>query len=316
MLRSPRRLPQRYNRRVTPQMRDFAKRRQRHRKELILRKWSKLWRRMQRKGENAREVSVKLAPWILGTVAVILTGSFLFSPIFTVKEIRIARNDARVDIERAQRLLRPLFGRHLFFLSSQEVLPLLENGLPPTADRPAESGIIDLQNVEVSKRYPATLQLRLTLDPLYSRIRFVQSTASVVAATGAITADFITSEGVYVAYTPDQVGSGMLLPLLTVTDWKDPPQPFSQVVQPELLKSMQHAEQALLQQFGQVVRSRTVYLRAQEFHLQTPEFSLWMDSRTPLDAQLMRYRIFLQSAGKAAAKEYVDLRLTDRVVYK
>lgn len=282
-----------------------------------MRKWSSIWRRMQRKGESAKEAAVRFTPWILGVIAVLLTAAFLFSPVFTVKEIRIARNDARTDIERAQRLLRPLFDRHLFFLSSQEVLPLLEDGLPATADRPAEPGIIDLQTVQVTKRYPSTLQLKLTLDPLYSRIRFVQSPAvAAVVASGAVTADFITSEGVYVAYTPDQVGSGMLLPLLTVTDWKDPPQPFTQVIQPELLKSMQHAEQALLQQFGQVVRSRWVFLRAQEFHLQTAEFALWMDSRSPLDEQLTRYRTFLQSAGKGAAKEYVDLRLTDRVVYK
>ena len=79
---------------------------------------------------------------------------------------------------------------------------------------------------------------------------------------------------------------------------------------------MHNAEQALDEQFGQKVRSRSVYLRAQEFHLLTQQYSLWFDLKSPLEAQLLRYRLFLQTVGKDTAKEYIDLRLTDRVVYK
>jgi len=37
---------------------------------------------------------------------------------------------------------------------------------------------------------------------------------------------------------------------------------------------------------------------------------------SPLEDQLERYRLFLQAVGKDVAKEYVDLRLRERVVYK
>jgi hypothetical protein len=236
--------------------------------------------------------------------------------VFTLGcEVRIARSDARIDIEHVQRLLGPLFGRHLLFVSSQEVMPLLRDGLPATKDRLAESGIPDLASVQVRKSYPSSLLLRLELDPLIARLQLAESAAS-KNATGAQLAGFLTKKGVYVTYSPDQVGSGALLPLLKIIDWKEAPAPFAPLLTEEFLKAMSNAEQALNQQFGQQVSSRTVYLRGQEFHLLTKEYSLWFDLKSPLDQQLLRYRLFLQTLGKTAATQYVDLRLTDRVVYK
>jgi hypothetical protein len=271
--------------------------------------------RFKRKEEAIRGVIVRFALWLAGGIAVIAVAVALFSPIFTVREVRIARSDARIDIERVQRLLRPLFGRHLAFLSSQEVLPLLKDGLPGNATVPPEPGLPDLASVQVSKRYPSSLLLKLSLDPLIARLQITQSVGA-KAATGSLTADFLTSQGVYVAYTPDQVGSGTALPLLKIVDWITPPEPFKPLLDEEFLKAIRNAEKAIAEQFGQQVSSRTIYLRGQEFHLLTKEYSLWFDLKSPLDIQLQRYRLFLQALGKTAAKEYIDLRLTDRVVYK
>jgi hypothetical protein len=315
MLRSPRRLPQRYNRRVTPQTRGLAQRRYQRRRQFMAKRMQHLWHRLNRKGEVIRTFIVRFVMWVgLGAFALVMAVLF-FSPLLEVREVRIARTDARIDIERVQRLLKPLFGRHLLFLSSQEVLPLLEDGIAATATVPAQPGMKDLATVEVVKRYPSTLLLKLQLDPLIARLQISQ-TSDAKAATGSLTADFLTADGVYVAYSPDQVNSGAVLPLLKIVDWKEQPQPFDPLLTEEFLKVMRNAEKALSEQFGQQVRSRTVYLRGQEFHLLTPEYSLWFDLKSPLEMQLLRYRLFLQTLGKGSAKQYVDLRLTDRVVYK
>jgi hypothetical protein len=273
-----------------------------------------MWSRFQRKSDAMRSFILRFSLWVSAGVIVIVVSVALFSPLLTVRELRIARSDARIDIERVQRLLRPLFGRHLLFLSSQEVLPLLREGRAGGPTARAEPGIPDLASVEVSKRYPSGLHLKLTLDPLIARLQIMDANGK--TATGSVNADFLTAKGVYVAYSPDQVGSGVLLPLVKIVDWNEPPQPFWPLLHDEFLKAMHNAERALDEQFGQKVRSRTVYLRGQEFHLLTPEYSLWFDLRSPLEMQLLRYRLFLQSVGKTAAKEYVDLRLTDRVVYR
>ncbi len=278
----------------------------------------RFWGRINRKGHSLKGIVAKFFLWGVAALVVGAIGIVLFSPIFEVREVRIVRSDPRIDIERVQRLLRPVFKRHMMFLSSQEVLPLLKNGLPPSKDRPAEAGILDLLTVEVEKQYPDSLRVMLTLDPLIARLEIVPNEQDkAVASTGSTLADYMTDKGVYVAYSPDQAGSGTnLIPVIRVVDWSSKPGPFTVLFDEQFLKTMDGAEKALAEQFGQQVNVRTAFLRAREFHLKTPEYALWFDMRSPLETQLLRYRLFLQTLGKTAAKQYVDLRLTDRVVYK
>jgi hypothetical protein len=64
------------------------------------------------------------------------------------------------------------------------------------------------------------------------------------------------------------------------------------------------------------VFTRTLFLRAQEYHLQTREWTLWFDMRSSIEDHLQRYRIFLREIPHEEVREYIDLRLKDRVVYK
>jgi hypothetical protein len=59
-----------------------------------------------------------------------------------------------------------------------------------------------------------------------------------------------------------------------------------------------------------------VYLRAREFHLDTPKLSFWFDLRSPLEEQLQRLRTFLTVVKFPEVKNYIDLRLIGKVVYK
>lgn len=92
--------------------------------------------------------------------------------------------------------------------------------------------------------------------------------------------------------------------------------PGTVILPPEFFDRLRRAENALTLEFGQQVGLRTVYLRAREFHLDTPAISFWFDIRTPLEAQLQRLRTFLKAVKLPEVKEYIDLRLTGRVVYQ
>jgi hypothetical protein len=183
----------------------------------------------------------------------------------------------------------------------------------------------DLDSVESQKRYPSELVVRLTLDPIIARLtiddpRATPSGSGAMAAVGTgqliPVSDYLTSEGTYVAYQSTQIGSGNVLPLIRVVDWGVRPVPGTLLFEPEMLTAIQQAETQLTQQFGQGIRERVVYLRAQEFHLQTAAYSLWFDRRSSVEDHLKRYRIFLGAAGKEGASTYVDLRLSNRVVYR
>lgn len=251
-----------------------------------------------------------LLTFAVGFMLLIL-GLLAFSPLLSVREIRVPRTDARVDVEQVQRALAPVFRRHLLFLPVQEVIALLREAVP------------DLTAVTVQKRYPSILIVRLTLDPIIARLSIGEpeqshpsaSAIPRVSSARITMGDYLTAQGLYVTYTASQV-RGALPPLLHIVDWGARPSPWTRLLEPNFLLAMREADQTLHGQFGQEVTEQIVFLRAREFHLRTKPVTLWFDRRNPLEEQFRRYRIFLRTVGLPAAKEYVDLRLTDRVVYK
>jgi hypothetical protein len=299
--------------------RRLVSRRHKRRKEWWGRRWMRVVQFVQRRADGIRRFALRFALFLAGGVVLCAVYVLLFSSFLSVREIRVQRSDPRIDIDRVQRVMRPVFGQHLFFLSASEIFPLLKDGIPATKSDPGERGIPDLVGVRVTKKYPSSLLLTLSLDPLTARLDIADPGAKdsvQKASSGAMLSDYLTSQGLYVTYAPFQVGSGVSLPLIHVVDWGVRPSPWTPLLDNTLLRTMRNAEQTLREQFGQPVKERSIYLRAQEFHLLTPQYALWFDMRSPLTQQLLRYRLFLQTLGKDAAKEYVDLRLTDRIVYR
>lgn len=317
MLRSPRRLPHRFNRPVTPQTKRLAERRHKRKKQFFVQRWQRTIQRLQRRAGSLKRVVLQFSVLIVSGLLLMFIGFALFSPILHIREIRVARSDPRIDAEQVQMAVSPLLDEHLFFLSTQQVVDLLEESVP------------DLRDATVTKQYPSTLRIRVTLDPIIAKLTIEDpdkkpETGTGAAATGSGEevvrkgSDYLTSEGLYVTYFPSQLqdaSSGGMLNL-RVIDWGVRPEPWKRLVEPQFLDVIRQAESELKSQFGINVRSREVYLRAREFHLITPKYALWFDLRSPLPEQLQRYRMFLQNVGPEAAKEYIDLRLTDKIVYK
>ncbi|MFH0851185.1 MAG: FtsQ-type POTRA domain-containing protein [Candidatus Peregrinibacteria bacterium] len=299
------RLPRRFNRPVSRRTQRLVARRHaipfRNRMAGRWRRWSKLFNRGVVSWRRA------ILQWSLITLAALLllaAGILAFSPIGHIEEIRVTRTDPRLDIEEVQRVLSPLFGQSLVTVSGREVRQLLEEK------------VLDLQSVSVSKHYPSQLLVRVELAPLVARARVLSPEEEKLpsSASGGILGS-ITDRGTFASAPPGFPGSADL-PLLYLVDWGVRPQPGSPILSREFLARMDQAVETLQSQFGQTVNRRTVYVRAQEFHILVGTVSLWFDTRSPLEDQLLRFRVFLRSVGLPEAKEYVDLRLADRVVYR
>ena len=306
VLLSPRRLPRRYNRRIAPSTRKFVQLRHRRRRQYLLERWIRIFQRLQRKFASIRP-SLSRVCAVVGIACVVLgIGLLLFSSLLDLREVRVLRTDPRIDVEQVQRAMAPVFRRHLFFLSSQEVVPLLKKAIP------------DLQVVSLQKRYPSGIVLHLTLDPIIARLSIEDPSTSAHSAgsgTQVRTSDYLTAQGLYVRYLPSQV-PGTPPPLIRIVDWGARPDPWTILMSPEFLLQIREAEQALREQFGQEVTERIVFLRAQEFHLKAKGFTIWFDRKNSLEGDLRRYRLFLKAVGPQAAKNYVDLRLTDKVIFR
>src|SRR3989339_404278 len=104
-----------------------------------------------------------------------------------------------------------------------------------------------------------------------------------------------------------QVAAGTGILQVNIVDWGVRPVPWEPLLEPQFLEAMQTAERMLQERFQQKARSRTVYLRAREFHLAIAPYELWFDLRSPMEEQMERYRLFLEHAGAEAARSYVDL---------
>jgi hypothetical protein len=269
-----------------------------------------------RKWQRGVQVWQKAAKrWLLllgSSTVIIVIGLFLFSPIVQVRDIRVQRRDARLDIERVKRAVAPVFGEHLLFLSENDVEALVRRAVP------------DAKDVRISKRYPSRLTIQVEQQALTARLVLelpkepVQATASGADLPAPITEptrfEYLTEDGRYVRIPVS--ASGSELPLITIKDITIPPDSGMPLVSQELLARMQEAEATLTTEFGQTIRYRSIYLRGREYHLATERLSLWFDMTSTLDEQFLRYRTFLASPVVQQARFYVDLRLPGAVVYK
>jgi len=296
------RIPKKFARKVTPDTKRFVKRKMDRKQKRKKDQWKRKVRKMQMYLENIRSSAAK---WT--AVTILLTGTvvfcfLLFSPIIQLREIKVTRLSPRLDIEEVQNTLSSLFGRHLFFLSSFEVTSLLEQS------------ITDIETVSIGKEYSSVLHVRIALQPLVARLRIIEpDDIDMPLGTGS-TIDYVTEEGVYVTTTAAK--DTKVLPEILIVDWGVRPVPGSLLIIPAFIERMNAAEIAFLRQFGQEVERRTVFVRAQEFHLRIGDRDLWFDLKSPLEDQLERYRTFLREVDIAETKDYVDLRVTDRVIYQ
>ncbi|NOS68080.1 MAG: hypothetical protein HOO67_07030, partial [Candidatus Peribacteraceae bacterium] len=238
---------------------------------------------------------------------------FLFSPIMHVREIQVVRTEGRVDLPAVLRVLSPFYGRHLLFVSANEIGQHIREVVP------------DASEVTVRKHYFSKLEVRIAVVPLVARVVIdpplgsdTSSGSVITQGSGAIVAarptDFLSENGLLVSTVHTSLSQP--LPVIRIVDWGARPVPMMPLLAPEFLDRMRRAEDALTLEFGQQIRTRTVYLRAREFHLDGPTISFWFDVRSPLEDQLQRFRTFLENVKLKDVKSYVDLRLIGRVVYK
>lgn len=303
MRMKPRRLPRKYRRPVSKKTKSLLRKRTKHRARWKSERFKRWLRRLQRTVNDWRKFVMR---WLLIGVLctlIFIAGVLLFSPIIQVRQIHVSRTDVRLDREEVQRILSPLFGRHLLLLSEFEVTSLLRENMP------------DITSVDVRKEYPSDLHVDIELDPVVARLEIVEPDQQPGSQTGAVV-DFVTGNGVYVR-TSTSLDDTDDLPLISVVDWGARPAPGNIVFTAELLQRMNTAETLLLRQFGQETVARKAYVRAREFHLTVADgYDLWFDMRSDVDTQLNRYRTFLESVGNEAVNEYIDLRIVDRVMYK
>ena len=296
-------LPKRYNRRVSKKTKNLVGRRYKRRSDLKKERFRRLIKRTKQASKEWRRSAFQWAIISTSGVALCAFLLLLFSPLLHLQEIKIRRLNPRLDIEQVQQVLSPLFGRHLFFLAGSEVREILYEN------------ISDIDTVELKKEYPSQLIVTVGLHPLVARLNIIDpNTEGEIEVGSGSGMDFLTEKGVYIATAVQQEVEE--LKTIRLVDWGVRPSPGIHLVPPEILVRLQETEEALQVQFGHAIEMQTIYLRAQEYHLIADDISLWFDMKSSLEQHLQRYRIFMQSVPRNDVRQYIDLRLTDRIAYQ
>lgn len=309
-LQKPIRLPRNLNRTASPSTRRFAmkhckieNRRQRRRKEIFVRfgrRTAKVW----------SVVASEFRIWMLiaasGVLTVIL-GILLLSPFFDVRSMHIRRQDARIDPEEIQQTLSPLFKQRLVLVTKGQVAAMLQAEYP------------DIQRVEIGKEYPSTLNVTVYLDPVVAKVKIddaglPESGSGSSAGSGAELHTYLSRTGLFVA-SPITLTSAPL-PTLTITDWGIRPENRTKILDPQFLQQIFLARDTLRRDFGLSTTGIVIYLRAKEFHIRTNKTTLWFDLESPLAVQFQRFRELLKTVSLDQVKEYADLRIADKIIYK
>lgn len=249
--------------------------------------------------------------WLLigiGTIVSSILIALLFSPFFDVRTIVIQRQDPRIDLSDVQQNLAPLFRQRMVLVTKSQIASLLQSQYP------------DIESIAMTKKYPSTLSITLTLEPVVARVIIDESDPKDSSQTGAIVAGsgsyaYITKSGIFVE-SPIKLSGSVPIPTLRFTDWGIRPQNRTRVIQGEFTQQIFAARDALRTDFGLTTLDIVVYVRAQEFHIRTNKTTLWFDLKSSLNSQFERFRQFLKTLSLEQAKQYVDLRIEDKIVFR
>lgn len=243
-----------------------------------------------------------------GLVIITVASALLFAPFFDVREMKVRRQDPRIDPEDIQETLSPLFKQRLILVTRSQVATMLQAEYP------------EIERVEISKDYPSTLSVSVYIEPAIAELKIadddeaVSGSGSTATGSGTGVFAYVTRKGFFVT-SPIRLSGGPY-PLLTITDWGIRPQNRTAFLSPSFLQTIFNARDTLVRDFGLESQSITVFQRAQEFHIKTNKATLWFDLRSPLNVQFQRFREFLKTLSLDQVKEYIDLRIADKIIYK
>ena len=310
-LRGAQRLPKRFNRATSSYSRSLAGhhflsqdrriRRRREQRMRFLKKFSKVWTLF----------ALEFRAWLLISVSAVIiaiVSVLLFAPFFDVRHIIVRRQESRIQPEDIEQTLRSLYRQRLILVSKGQIWSLLSAAYP------------DIASIDIKKTYPSTLTVTVYAEEVAAAVIIDDGSTSPASQTG----DTIVGSGAYAYITksgyfitsPIKIISKNPIPTLHLSDWGIHPQNRTRALQPKFLEQIFVARDALRTDFGLQVKDIVVYVRAQEFHIRTNKVTLWFDLRSPLSVQFQRFREFLKTLSIDQAKEYIDLRIADKIVYK
>jgi hypothetical protein len=316
-IRKPKRLPKRFQRRTSAISRNVARKHSRKKERgsitVHMNKLNRQWRRIGRSFQGAMKNFRIWFTCLVGVVIVVISLYFMFSPLFSVSSVRVSRQDQRVDVEEIQKLLQPFFSKHILFVSPIRLSHEIQSAYP------------EVSSVKVNKNYPNEIHVVLFMDPIIADVLIGEPGDTEAQAEELQKAEeeegglhrYITEKGVYLEYPfklpkkPEEERLSIYL-----VDWAVKPEHRQKLFSESALHEVKSVRRILLESFGHTTKFTTFYLRSREFHVKTENNVLWFDLSNPVIQQINRYREFLRTFTQDTAKEYIDLRLHDRVVYR
>jgi len=251
---------------------------------------------------------------IFAVVLVVLGGGSMglifFSRYFNIQNVEIERDDLRVDVTVAQKILDRFLEKNLFLLNKEEVVDAVK------------VNCLEMEKVKVGKSFPHTLKVVLEEYMPVAKVR--------TETQGNL---LLNERGVVV---PQKLEAESHLPLIVINNYQnDPEYPRIAKYYLELLKELIGVEigkefiqpqklqliLTLISEFAKEFNWETELIRyfpiEEEIHLKTTKgFEIWVSLSDNQIKQLQKLKRVLTEVNlNSLDLAYLDLRINEKVIY-
>lgn len=233
------------------------------------------------------------------TFAISLIYLIFFSGYLTTREIKVINDRLENEsvVSNMEKSLDQFLGKNLLFLDLNDISTTINTAFP------------QLENIEINKNYPSTLEVEFKEYPL---------TANIINESNTLKKTFIVNS---IGFATKEDYEDPSLPYIRIQS-DEPLNPQSIIINPKTLEYISKTVAYFEEKFGMRVVETLYKPVPREIHLLTEkDFYIWLDIQRPSEDQLKKLKKALVKLDIYNENlEYIDLRISgsngDKIIYK
>jgi len=234
------------------------------------------------------------ASTIITFVMICMAGFILFallSPYFTLKHIKIVRDNPNINVQAIDNTLKSFYGKNLLFLDKKLAITELKKQFP------------EFRKVTVKEIWPESVEIKVVLSPPHFTI-LNEADASF---------NVISDDGVVLLQKPDEN-----LPLIKVKNYSKPLNAGDLFLTKSMIKKIDFIKNVFEQRFKVEIDELILLRVAKELHIKSTQGTVfWIDLSLEIEPQLQKLEL---ATGRIQLYSnppiHVDLRIPKQLFWK
>lgn len=215
----------------------------------------------------------------------------VFSPYFDLRQALVTRDNPHIDVQAVENLMKEFYGQNLLFVSKSTVKSRLLETFP------------EFRAVDLTEKWPNTLQVDITLSPPYYQIlNEFDATFSVLSEDGVV--------------LRQEAADG--LPVIKLIRYEQSLVPGEKFASTQVLRDINYLQAFFTEELKIEIDETRFLPIAFEVHLVADNGTVfWFDLRSEVELQARKINLVADEINLYTQKlEHVDLRIPNQVFWK